>query len=58
MKPLLSFLFPLLIAQGAMAAPPTSHAADQGEAVNGSNAFAVDLYAQLSKQPGNLFFSP
>jgi len=58
MKPLLSFLFPLLIAQGAMAAPPTSHAADQAEAVNGSNAFAVDLYAQLSKQPGNLFFSP
>jgi serpin B len=41
-----------------MAAPPSSPAADQAEAVNGSNAFAVDLYAQLSKQPGNLFFSP
>ena len=40
------------------AAPPTSNAADQAEAVNGSNAFAVDLYAQISKQPGNLFFSP
>ena len=39
-------------------APPVSNAADQAEAVNGSNAFAVDLYAQLSKQPGNLFFSP
>ena len=26
--------------------------------MKGSNAFAVDLYAQLSKQPGNLFFSP
>ncbi len=58
MKPLLSFLFPLLIAQGAMAAPPSVPPADRAEAVNGSNAFAVDLYAQLSKQPGNLFFSP
>ncbi len=36
------------------AAPP----ADQAEAVSGSNAFAVDLYAQLRSQPGNLFFSP
>ena len=26
--------------------------------MNGSNAFAVDLYAQLRTQPGNLFFSP
>ena len=58
MKSLLSLLFPLLVVQGAMAAPPSSPAADQAEAVNGSNAFAVDLYAQLSKQPGNLFFSP
>lgn len=58
MKPLLSLLFPLLIVQGALAAAPSSSAADQAEAVNGSNAFAVDLYAQLSKQPGNLFFSP
>jgi serpin B len=39
-------------------APPTSNSADQAEAVNGSNAFAVDLYAQLRSQPGNLFFSP
>src|ERR1035441_191585 len=39
-------------------APPTSNTADQAEAVNGSNAFAVDLYAQLRTQPGNLFFSP
>jgi len=58
MKPLLSFLFPLLIAQGALAVSPSAPAADQAEAVEGSNAFAVDLYAQLSKQPGNLFFSP
>jgi serpin B len=58
MKSLLSLLFPLLVVQGAMAAPPSAPPADQAEAVNGSNAFAVDLYAQLSKQPGNLFFSP
>ncbi|HEY1806309.1 MAG TPA: serpin family protein [Terracidiphilus sp.] len=58
MKSLLSLLFPLLIAQGAMAGPPSAPAADKAEAVSGSNAFAVDLYAQLSKQPGNLFFSP
>ncbi|MGB8029576.1 MAG: serpin family protein [Terracidiphilus sp.] len=58
MKSLLSLLFPLLVVQGAMAAAPSAPPADQAEAVNGSNAFAVDLYAQLSKQPGNLFFSP
>jgi serpin B len=58
MKSLLSLLFPLLFVQGAMAASPSAPPADQAEAVNGSNAFAVDLYAQLSKQPGNLFFSP
>lgn len=28
------------------------------ETVKDSNAFAVDLYAQLRSQPGNLFFSP
>ncbi len=35
--------------------PPT---ATEVDAVKGSNAFAVDLYAQLRSQPGNLFFSP
>jgi serpin B len=64
MKNLLSLLFPLIFAQCALAAPltaavpPSPNADDQAEVVNGSNAFAVDLYAQLSKQPGNLFFSP
>ena len=62
MKSLLSVLFPvfaaLLIVPVALAATPSAPAADQAEAVNGSNAFAVDLYAQLSRQPGNLFFSP
>src|ERR1700733_16293425 len=63
MKSLLSLLFPLILSplivpQGALAVQPASKPADQTEAVNGSNAFAVDLYARLSKQPGNLFFSP
>jgi serpin B len=31
---------------------------DQAAVVAGSNAFALDLYAQLRTQPGNLFFSP
>ena len=58
MKSLLCALLVALGSHAALAAPPISNAADQTEAVNGSNAFAVDLYAQLSKQPGNLFFSP
>ncbi len=58
MKSLLCSLLVVLGSHTALAAPPTSDAADRTEAVNGSNAFAVDLYAQLSKQPGNLFFSP
>jgi serpin B len=58
MKSLLCALLVVLGSRAALAAPPSSNAADQAEAVNGSNAFAVDLYAQLSKQPGNLFFSP
>ena len=31
---------------------------DQTALVDGNNAFAVDLYGQLRKQNGNLFFSP
>ena len=41
-----------------MPTPTASQIADQAEAVQGSNAFAVDLYGKLSAQPGNLFFSP
>jgi len=58
MKPLLSLLFAFVFVSGALTAQTPSPAADQAEAAKGSNAFAVDLYAQLSKQPGNLFFSP
>jgi serpin B len=47
-----------LAAPPVAAAPPSSNADGQAEVVKGSNAFAVDLYAQLSRQPGNLFFSP
>ena len=32
--------------------------ADTHECVDGSNAFAVDLYARLKSEKGNLFFSP
>src|ERR1700721_3042981 len=46
------------LAASPVAAAPSSNADDQAEVVKGSNAFAVDLCAQLSRQPGNLFFSP
>lgn len=59
MKLLFSFLLLPFVGQTILAAaPPTAPAADQAEAVKGSNSFAVDLYRQLSAQPGNLFFSP
>lgn len=54
-----------LVAAPAVAAPhPAAQqkssppSATEVEAVKGSNAFAVDLYAHLRSQPGNLFFSP
>ena len=37
---------------------PSSGAADQAEAVAGSNGFASEIYRQLRSRPGNLFFSP
>ncbi len=47
------------VAAEALAAKPAqaSTAPDEITAVKGSNAFAFDLYQQLSSQPGNLFFS-
>ena len=59
-----SFLCAILVASttvavaAAAAQSPSANAADQAETVKGSNAFALDLYAQLRTQPGNLFFSP
>ena len=59
MKLLLSLLLSLSVSRAAFAAaPPAAPSADQAEAVQGSNAFAIDLYGRLSAQPGNLFFSP
>jgi serpin B len=53
------FLLAAFAIPAGFAMPPAqASAADQAEAVNGSNAFAVDLYGQLRRQPGNLFFSP
>jgi serpin B len=59
-KPSLLKLIPILFFQAAVVftQAPLSSASDQAEAVKGSNAFAIDLYAQLRGQPGNLFFSP
>ncbi len=45
-------------AAAASAQSPSASTADQAAVVDGSNAFALDLYAQLRTQPGNLFFSP
>jgi serpin B len=36
----------------------TTTTSDQATVVDGNNAFAIDLYDQLRKQSGNLFFSP
>jgi serpin B len=59
MKLLHSLLLVLFCGPTVIAAQTVSTAsADQAEAVKGNNAFAVDLYGQLSAQPGNLFFSP
>ena len=41
-------------AEGAPAAPQV----DKEQVVKGNTAFALDLYAQLRSQKGNLFFSP
>jgi serpin B len=60
MKPLLLMLVPLLFLQetSGMAQTPPTPTPDQAEVTAGNNAFAIDLYGQLRKQEGNLFFSP
>ena len=60
MKPLLLLLIPLFcvnMATGTAQTPP-SPAPVSADLTQGNNAFAVDLYGQLRKQDGNLFFSP
>jgi serine protease inhibitor len=60
----LAFLLPplvaLLSAPAAAWAAQTSQSAnpDRAAAVEGNNAFAVELYGRLRQQDGNLFFSP
>jgi serpin B len=60
MKSLLLMLVPLLFVREAsgMAQTPPALTPDQAAVAQGNNAFAVDLYGQLRKQNGNLFFSP
>jgi serpin B len=60
MKSFLCALVAIFGCSGALFSqqPAAPRQTDQAEAVSGSNAFAVDLYAQLRGQPGNLFFSP
>jgi len=41
-----------------MAQTPPAITADHATVAEGNNAFAVNLYGQLRKQDGNLFFSP
>jgi serpin B len=59
-KPLISFLITCLVLPVAAwaAGLPTPFASDQVEAARGNNAFAIELYGQLRKRSGNLFFSP
>lgn len=59
MKLMAGFLLAILAGPLSIAAISSqASSADQAEAVNGSNAFAADLFRQLLSRPGNLFFSP
>ncbi len=59
MKTLLLMMVPPLFLQaGATYSQPPGPSPDQTELAQGNNAFAIELYGQLDRQPGNLFFSP
>jgi serpin B len=60
MKPILLLLVPLLFLHevAGMAQTAPSPSPDQTALSASNNAFAIDLYGQLRKQDGNLFFSP
>jgi hypothetical protein len=60
MRPLISLLIPCLVLLVAARAAelPTTATSDQAEAIRSINAFAIELYGQLRRQTGNLFFSP
>jgi serpin B len=53
MKPLVSLLITSLVPL-----LPTTATPDQAKVARDNNAFAIELYGQLRKQSGNLFFSP
>lgn len=46
------------LANGGQAQPPKPMNPDTAALVHGNSAFACDLYQQLGKENGNLFFSP
>jgi serpin B len=59
MKPLLLMAIPPIFMQaGATLSQPPAPSPDQAELVQGNNAFAVELFGQLHRENGNLFFSP
>jgi serpin B len=59
MKPLLLMAIPPIFMQaGATLSQPPAPSPDQAELVQGNNAFAVELFGQLRRESGNLFFSP
>jgi serpin B len=47
----------IIISLGVCRVQPGS-ASDKNIVIQGNNAFALDLYAQLTTEPGNLFFCP
>jgi serpin B len=55
---LLMMVSPLFMQAGASLSQPPGSSSDQSELMQGNNAFAIELYGQLSRQAGNLFFSP
>jgi serpin B len=49
----------LVVTMAAFAAqPPTPTTPEQAKVAQSNNAFAIELYSQLSRRPGNLLFSP
>jgi serpin B len=53
-----ALLWGLVCNSALIAQQPAVSTDDQAVLVKGNNAFAIDLYAHLRTQPGNLFFSP
>ncbi len=56
--PVAAFLLCLMSSQPAQAEPPRALSPDAATVVRGNNNFSFELYQQLAKKDGNLFFSP